>query len=85
MIAVADAIPYPSLAWRLRTPPWPARLLRLTARQAEPRSVAEQPRGAARGLGRREEALTAIDEAVTAYRALPSPAPTPSSPTWPCR
>ena len=37
------------------------------------------------GLGRREEALTAINEAVTAYRALAEPAPTPSSPTWQCR
>ena len=37
-------------------------------------------------LGRRQDALAAIEEAVTIRRAArPAPAPTPSSPTWPRR
>ena len=36
-------------------------------------------------LGRREEALAAVEEAVTVYRALAGPGPTSSSPTSPCR
>ena len=36
-------------------------------------------------LGRREEALAVIEEAVTIRRELAPPAPTPSSPTSPVR
>ena len=50
-----------------------------------PRRVAEQPVQSPGRPGRREEALAAIEQAVTTAGSSPRPVPTRSSPTWPGR
>ena len=71
MIAVADAIPYPSLALAPAHASLSSKIAGTYAADEIGRAVWLNTLGVLLGdLGRREEALTAIDEAVTAYRAL---------------
>ena len=71
MIAVADAIPYPSLALAPAHASLSSKIAGTYAADEIGRAVWLNTLGVLLGaLGRREEALTAIDEAVTAYRDL---------------